>query len=429
MIHLILVHGTWAKRAKWVEEGGKVDQAIRSALHAKGTVEKINTVPFRWNGRNSFTGRAEAIDDLKTELQNISVLDPDAKIYIVGHSHGGNVALQAASAVAESIPVHGVICLATPVLTGKALRLHWYERLSHPKLLPKVAEWVMFFLIIMGGIFGPLIVMGPHFTDYLFLQASAVLIFILANRLLWSHVKSKLLQRLKKTKELVTRTTGKISLNQQTIIFVRHPGDEASGGIGTASTLDWLMGKLSTVAGFLPRIVRIIYDFVAPWVVGPTRTRKYRVFRFCLYVFCLVVAALNLIDGTDATQDLGILLGKVFLAILAPFIACSVLLAVSYILLLCFKIIAVLLLALAMGRELLLVSHEIKVTAESSPAGTWLVTTIYPADDKAPKPHSLKEIFELAAHSSLHIKPEFHRFVANWIAERHHDLCSHQRPS
>ena len=68
--------------------------------------------PFRWEGGNTAKSRRRGAESLAKCLASLRETYPGARAFLVGHSHGGNVAVEAASMV----PVQGVVTLSTPFL-------------------------------------------------------------------------------------------------------------------------------------------------------------------------------------------------------------------------------------------------------------------------------------------------------------------------
>lgn len=88
---VVLVHGTFARDADWTLEDGPVTAEIRRRFpHAR-------VVPFNWSGANSPSARIKAGEELATVVKSIGAAGQS--VWIIGHSHGGNVALYASSAV------------------------------------------------------------------------------------------------------------------------------------------------------------------------------------------------------------------------------------------------------------------------------------------------------------------------------------------
>jgi pimeloyl-ACP methyl ester carboxylesterase len=68
---------------------------------------------FRWSGDNTHTARCAAAAELYSELLKLAARYPSARFLLVGHSHGGNIACAAASALPGS-RCAGIVTLATP---------------------------------------------------------------------------------------------------------------------------------------------------------------------------------------------------------------------------------------------------------------------------------------------------------------------------
>ncbi len=110
-----LVHGTFAREAGWVKDGS----ALRNSLARIGNV---HFDVFHWTGHNSHTARLAAGRDLARHLDGLADRLPDAKRVVIAHSHGGNVAIYAASQVERPNSLAHLACLATPFLRCEPLR-------------------------------------------------------------------------------------------------------------------------------------------------------------------------------------------------------------------------------------------------------------------------------------------------------------------
>ena len=91
-----MVHGTFAQHAKWMREG-----PLCEALKPDNP-DDPKTLPgttlfsrFCWTGSNSHTARLEAGEDLTSHLRGLTEKFPNARHFVVGHSHAGNVMLYA----------------------------------------------------------------------------------------------------------------------------------------------------------------------------------------------------------------------------------------------------------------------------------------------------------------------------------------------
>jgi pimeloyl-ACP methyl ester carboxylesterase len=106
---LFIVHGTFAEGAAWATSGSDFCQSLIRELGPQTLIQSFN-----WSGQNSVSARETAAVRLSQLLQQ-SVADfPGVPHFVIGHSHGGNVALSAA-ALPDLANVH-VICLSTPIL-------------------------------------------------------------------------------------------------------------------------------------------------------------------------------------------------------------------------------------------------------------------------------------------------------------------------
>ena len=121
MFTVIFVHGTWARGR--VRKGPPRVERYRlpgpwpELAHAISAVPGCREIRFlRWSGRNSHDARQEAAAILAAELMAHGPGSPDERVVIVGHSHGGTVALYAARRVPVDSRLAAVICLSTPFI-------------------------------------------------------------------------------------------------------------------------------------------------------------------------------------------------------------------------------------------------------------------------------------------------------------------------
>jgi pimeloyl-ACP methyl ester carboxylesterase len=95
-------------------EWTKPDSMLCSTLSQRFT---YSANVFRWSGWNSHRARLNAAEKFKRNLEAIFDTFPDAKHFVVAHSHGGNIALYAMKDSELAKKIAGVVCLGTPFIT------------------------------------------------------------------------------------------------------------------------------------------------------------------------------------------------------------------------------------------------------------------------------------------------------------------------
>lgn len=85
----IIVHGTYANGAKWYQPKGDFYEALKAVLPSNAQVHS-----FSWSGKYSHDARVKAAHQLVHFVEQQA--RPEDIIHIVGHSHGGTVAVLAA---------------------------------------------------------------------------------------------------------------------------------------------------------------------------------------------------------------------------------------------------------------------------------------------------------------------------------------------
>ncbi len=112
LVHVTLVHGTWARQTEWVRPGSK----LRCELMEHLGVPVEFSAP-EWSGWNQHFSRRAAARRLADALtQHGGEKGLKRPRFVIGHSHGGNVAMIAAQNVKDEHRPTGVVCLATPFL-------------------------------------------------------------------------------------------------------------------------------------------------------------------------------------------------------------------------------------------------------------------------------------------------------------------------
>lgn len=105
----MIIHGTWGSRSDFAFEDSLFCRALKAEVF-----QPLEFVRFKWSGKNSELERVHAADDLIELIARISLRDDP--IYILAHSHGGNVALEALRNTEVANRVKGIITMGTPFL-------------------------------------------------------------------------------------------------------------------------------------------------------------------------------------------------------------------------------------------------------------------------------------------------------------------------
>jgi pimeloyl-ACP methyl ester carboxylesterase len=132
-----LVHGTFGSSSGWVKEGSALRTALRERFGAGLLVSG-----FSWSGANTHRARAEASSALREKLLQQQRQYPEAAHYVIGHSHGGNIALYAVGGSEVDDSLHGIVCLNTPFVCA--------IRRSHNQILFFLLHTLAALLVYVG---------------------------------------------------------------------------------------------------------------------------------------------------------------------------------------------------------------------------------------------------------------------------------------
>ncbi|WP_271605501.1 esterase/lipase family protein [Bradyrhizobium sp. CCBAU 11434] len=118
-IIITLVHGTWGRKRlpfsapNWFEPGSIFLTCFSQELESNGIKAVIQ--PFLWSGANSLYARSDASVTLASMIEKQAEKHPDVRHVVIGHSHGGSVALLAIQKLWTNVdPI--VVTLATPFM-------------------------------------------------------------------------------------------------------------------------------------------------------------------------------------------------------------------------------------------------------------------------------------------------------------------------
>jgi hypothetical protein len=146
-IVIVLVHGTFAPRAPWTIDGSQLRATIASAI------TDVHFEVFPWTGANSHEARITAGGELSATVQNVRGRFPRAAVFVIAHSHGGNIALYAARDRDCAAALTGIVTMGTPFL--------WFR----PRHVPRAFSALVgsgYALAVIGLVFGAASVLpGP----------------------------------------------------------------------------------------------------------------------------------------------------------------------------------------------------------------------------------------------------------------------------
>lgn len=156
-IVVTLVHGTWARRNKWIHSDSAFSQVLRSQLSPTVAI----TNEFRWSGRNSVSARHRAGEELRVHMKRLIFKWPNSSHFIVGHSHGGTVAFKALDDKNLNSRIDGVVTLSTPFILHQRRAQNIFLIVAL-RIAPLILFWLVLPLLLSATIFK-----GSDFPEWL----------------------------------------------------------------------------------------------------------------------------------------------------------------------------------------------------------------------------------------------------------------------
>ena len=214
-----LVHGTFATGAPWTQDNSALRQALSDALGPSTTFN-----PFSWSGENSFIGRAEAVEHLRSDLKRSMGRADGGRHIVIGHSHGGNVVLKALEDSTISEHVEAVVCMSTPFIVARPREFG-----DHSKFILGMAK-VMWCLVAGALVAWPVFAVdGQHEAGW---RGIATLLLALVGGLASWYAMSKVGAAWKRRAyEWATTVTVRAPGSPTRLLIVRPAADEATEGL------------------------------------------------------------------------------------------------------------------------------------------------------------------------------------------------------
>jgi hypothetical protein len=213
LIRVVTVHGTGDTSAeregsKWYQIGSDFMTRLAEQLSALGY--DLECIPFLWDGANSALARARAAAALQRELDAAS---RRGWVHVIGHSHGGNVANDAACRIAwregrRRRKLASLITVGTPFLRTKV------------DAVEAGLKWAFAFVVLLGGLSALFASVTAHWSYWPFLAAILLAVPVAYRGLLR-------MRRARQPKRAYPEITA-----------IRHPNDEAIAFLQHVENLD-----------------------------------------------------------------------------------------------------------------------------------------------------------------------------------------------
>jgi hypothetical protein len=353
-----LIHGTWARSAPWTRADSPLGVALRAAFD-----DRVALFRFEWTGHNRVGARERAAERLHAHLLGLADRYPDARHYVIAHSHAGNIVMYALRDRALHERLHGVVCLSTPFLHVRRRQLGAITNATIVAALV-VGPWIFGGMLLQRlGVNEDLAILGS-------LIAGGVIAYVLVR---WSR----------RPVEHLLRT---LTLPETVVVpclIVRGSGDEAGAALGLIQVLSWVVGLCWVApAGVVAEVVTVIRTW-------GSMARRYRWYAALLVAASAAVFAVDSQYGPflAAAGDLRSKASSIASMALAAGAATLLIWwlgsgAGLYGYALGFTVAGVVLSPLILlfalfvapfGPELVLACVHLDITAESTPPGAWTV--------------------------------------------------------
>jgi hypothetical protein len=275
-----LVHGTFARGAKWADPS-------RSKLCAHLSQAVTGDIVFdtwKWSGRNSHRHRVLAAQELASHLEACSRAFPNDRHFVIAHSHGGTVLSLALAGSHEARDyVAGSVFLATPFIH---CGIRPYARFLLFNALFVFAIIPVLLALLAGAFLLSILLFGMFVPGLAMFLGSHGARLIRALTLETRSISSGLTPRLESWLQRIKQQMNVSGLVGERCLFVRTAGDEASAALSTASLVNRVVSNVSTLLGHtLSRInpwVLVLICFV--YLVAATANEY--VFWSMAWVFC-----------------------------------------------------------------------------------------------------------------------------------------------
>jgi hypothetical protein len=376
-----LVHGTLARHNKFPE----LESALRS-------VPGCDVTRVSWSGWNTATSRRRGTERLKAHIRDVAARNPAARQFVIGHSHGGSIAVQALHDDGIRAKLAGVVCLSTPFISVTARRIDDLDR--RVGWFVGIVSWLSTAALVHYGTNVPDNPGGPFFITLAIVGLVVALMLVGGRRALNAFVER-------------ARWPANI---RNPLLIVRSNSDEASAALAAVQFATWALDQLWQ---FLNGAwVRLAISAIES-VVGERITRRIpRVYVWTVVVAIATVAVawtLLLVPGFAGSTLQSVLASIAAALILVsafPLLVAVWMTTVGMLALVPALLIGFVALLPLFGPEYAMRAAYLKVSVESTPPGIWTVHHFIAADDTA------------LSHSSTYRDPQAIDAVVEFI-KRH----------
>lgn len=360
MLYVItLVHGTqllFSGRAKWAAAGSPFRRQLEDALHPA----TCNIHEFLWSGANSMDARKIAAVKLGESLRQLVLDAPDARHFVIAHSHGGTISLHSIRDIWLARNIDGVACMSTPFLHvrrnseadfGKELGvvLHWAAPLCGVVVLYR---WAQSYFI-------------PNRLLYAIWLATLLAVALIACVIVIFAIVIAVSKRLGRKADEICHANAWPKEIQTSVLFLRGVADEASGALTAMQFSSWLLRQAARMASFPNKLAARIVEYPYPGFPGSNHNG--------LTNFVLA--------------GIMVILFPMSLPLLPVYLSLRTLMAIATFPLVLFGAVS----SVAFGRDVPPVAPLLNISAEWTPPGDWSVTLLSGDGDRRGLRHSVYE--------------------------------------
>lgn len=132
-MHIILIHGTFARFADWTEKDSDFCEFLRAKF------PDVSIENHFWTGHNSINDRYGATQNLIEKIKERN----SESLFLIGHSHGGNIAVNCLKS--DEVNIQGIVTINTPFFYELRFDFQWIIRLIIRAIL-----WGLIALTLFG---------------------------------------------------------------------------------------------------------------------------------------------------------------------------------------------------------------------------------------------------------------------------------------